>query len=654
MLVPVPLAERLAAAPLVVEASVGAQQVVADRGHIYTLTDLTVYKVFRGQVPVRLRLAEGGGTMGLRREVVSTAVTLAAGQQGLFLLEPDPAVSGTYRLVAGPQGLVRYDLTDHTATEPFGRYKSIAGQLYPAVEALAGQPLRVMRPNAALARPLSAARPTAQPAITSFSPASVMAGGGVVLTINGSNFGTTAGSVQFPNSDNGGANYVTANPDDYDLWSDTQIRVRVPSRIIATGGTAGTGIFRVVNNTNETGTSPSALTVTYALINVVASGSVTPSRPRLVNDDGSGGYTLQYSPSFVAVPDAQAAFERGLATWGCASRLRQVVGATTSTEATASDGVNVVRFGVLSAGVLGTTTSYYLWCSDNNGPAMFSLVELDYTFTSTPTSTTTWQYGPALPTNQQYDFEGVALHEQGHGTQLAHIIAPAAVMHYSTANGQAKRVLSTNSDVAGGNDVFSYSLTATCGLPAPTPTAMPTACSTPLPVQLTAFGASYQAGRGTLLTWATASERNSAYFAVESQEEGASEWKEVKRQSAAGTSTSPRSYETRDPRLLSGIRYYRLRQVDLNKEVAYSPLVTVSGQEASLALYPNPTEGRLQVSGPARAGRLRCYDLAGREIAHFDLTPGPNEVDVSALRPGLYQLVWTDGQTTRRARLEKR
>jgi hypothetical protein len=254
----------------------------------------------------------------------------------------------------------------------------------------------------------------------------------------------------------------------------------------------------------------------------------------------------------------------------------------------------------------------------------------------------------------QADFESVALHELGHGTQLSHLIDPTAVMHYVLVSGQTRRVLNPSTDVAAGQNVFAYSATNPCGDPAPVATAVPSNC-TSLPVELAAFEARYTAGRGTALSWATASERNSAYFAVEAQEEGGgSKWIEVLRLAAAGSTSSARRYQAHDPRLLTGRRYYRLRQVDLDGSTSYSPVASVFGLETGLALYPNPVADRLQVSGPAQAGRLICYDLAGRAIAQFNLVPGPNSLDVSALPPGLYQVDWTDGQTSRRSRLQKR
>jgi hypothetical protein len=68
-----------------------------------------------------------------------------------------------------------------------------------------------------------------------------------------------------------------------------------------------------------------------------------------------------------------------------------------------------------------------------------------------------WQYDPAFPSQTQYDFESVALHELGHAHQLGHIIDNNGVMHYAISNGQTKRNLSPFSDIAGGNYVMDKS-----------------------------------------------------------------------------------------------------------------------------------------------------------------------------------------------------
>ena len=654
LLVPVPLVERLARAAWVVEAQAQAPQVVRDaQGHLLTRYPLAVFKVFRGPagagLPAAVLLA--GGTLGAQREVVSSSPDLAPGQQGVFFLEPDPQHAGEWRLFAGPQGLIGYDLTQHVATDPFVAYAGIETNLYPALRDPAqAAGYRLVQANAALAMPVPARRATAA-AITGFSPASIVAGTGAVLTITGSGFGSTqgTGTVQFRNADNGGGSRVRPLDADYISWTDTQIQVLVPSTTLE-GSPAGSGTVIVVAGGGGTSTSAAALAISYAIINLNSSG--TPFRPKLIDDNGSGGYTLAYGPSFQANSNAVAAFGRALTQWACKTGANRTTTTTASTALNASDGTNIVTFDnmttpVLPAGVLGVTYSYYRGCV-----AEFTLSETDYVFANRAD----WNFGDHALAFAEYDFESVALHELGHGIQLDHVINTAAVMHYSISNGQNKRTLGTADDLPGGRSEVQFSTSANttaCG-PAPAPhTRLTLAGCSPLPVELTTFEARYEAGRGTYLQWATASERNSAYFAVEAQDEGSPAWSEVLRHPAVGTSNTAHAYDARDPRLLTGTRYYRLRQVDTDGSASYSPVAAVAGTEPGLALYPNPVVDRLQVSGPAESGRLVLRDLTGREVARFELTPGPNEVNVGFLRPGLYGVEWTNGRTVRRGRLQK-
>lgn len=77
-------------------------------------------------------------------------------------------------------------------------------------------------------------------------------------------------------------------------------------------------------------------------------------------------------------------------------------------------------------------------------------------------------------------------------------------------------------------------------------------------MQLTSFQAVLQNEYQAVLRWATASEANSNYFAVEHSVDGIGYY-EVGRQAAAGASILSRAYELRDPQPLTGRAYYRLR-----------------------------------------------------------------------------------------------
>jgi len=677
LLVPVPLSLRSQQARLVVEARVASQQVEpAAGGHLVTRSLLEVYKVFRGQLPARqLTFVTPGGTLGLRREEVSSTLSVQVGQQGIFFLEADPSQPGELRAYAGPQGFIAYDLASLTASEPFGQYASIEEALYGAVAAGTGAAYREVAPNARLRaaaqqlRQRAAAREqaVAAPTISDFSPKTLTAGTSTinttstsgVLTITGTGFGDTQGNgyVQFRNADNGSATYTKPVATDYLIWSDTQIQVRVPS-YSQTGSPAGTGTFQVADNNGALATSASPVTVTYALSNVNSDG--LNYRIHLISPDGSGGYALQYSSSFPA--EARAPFVRALQNWRTQVGINRTISGTPAPDdVTNLDDVNVVRFDpTLPAGVLGVTYSYYSGCAVNSGPLNWQAVETDYAYAPVPAPASgnrpalTWNFGTGNPTSAQYDFESVALHEQGHGAQLTHIISSTGVMNFNISNGATRRTLDADTDLAAAQSVMDYSTgansTERCGRPTFR------ANTSPLPVQLTAFGARYQAGQGTLLSWATASELQSAAFVIESQDNLAGTWQPVARVAAAGTSSTARQYQARDARPLAGTRYYRLRQLDLDGTENFSPVVSVTATGGGLVVYPNPAASLVHLSGPLApeaTARVRLLDATGRCVAQLAGPAGQASFDLplAGMRAGFYVVEWDGGTGPARTRL---
>lgn len=675
MLVPVELTQRVYSAPLVVEARVASQQTerLPNGRHIVTRSQLDVYKVFKGQLPAgTLSVLTMGGTLGQEREEATGTLALQPGEQGVFFLEADPAAPGEWRAYAGPQGLLRYDLLDLSASDPFGHYDAIGADVENRVATLAGAPYRELRANQPLQQAVArrAARqvaPLATPSISGFSPASVVAGANntnSLLTINGSGFGNTKGTVQFHNADNPGTTaaptYTTALDSDVLQWSNTQIQVRVPSRS-ASGNAAGTGLVRVVDAASNVATSASTLTVTYALSNVAYTNNTLQTYRVHLLGPTNGGYALAYSTSF---PDeAKTAFTTALQSWRCATGMNQFLTATTTTvDATSNDDLNVMRFGgtsELPTGVLGVTNSYYSGCGTSaTAITNWVLVDTDYTFAPVPYPGYTWNFNLEVPTGTQFDFQSVVLHELGHGQQLTHIISTNGVMNYAVSNGQAKRILDSSTDIAGGNDVISYTLSASldelCGQPV-----FAKASSCPLPVELLAFTATTVPGQGAQLRWSTASERASAAFVVESQDEAtaASAWHDLARVAAAGTSTNTHTYSALDLRLLAGTRYYRLRQIDLDGTTAYSPVVAVRATEAATVVaYPNPATTSATLRGPLASGdaaTVRLLDATGRCVARLTGPVGQAAfgLPLAGVPAGLYLVEWTAGLTRCRTRL---
>jgi hypothetical protein len=171
----------------------------------------------------------------------------------------------------------------------------------------------------------------------------------------------------------------------------------------------------------------------------------------------------------------------------------------------------------------------------------------------------------------------------------------------------------------------------------------------PLPVELTSFSGAVDSYNTAMLHWATASERNTAYFAIESSTNNII-FTETGRVSAAGNSSRASSYQWIDPQRLSYTTYYRLRQVDNDGSVFYSSIVTLAPTPPTTRLvevYPNPSAGQnVSISLQGYTGEsleLRVVDSMGRSVASQTLTSATAYSTIplllpKGLTPGTYVL----------------
>mgnify|MGYP000955664216 FL=1 len=163
-----------------------------------------------------------------------------------------------------------------------------------------------------------------------------------------------------------------------------------------------------------------------------------------------------------------------------------------------------------------------------------------------------------------------------------------------------------------------------------------------LPISLTHFSATPKADR-IELNWATASEQNNDYMAVEKSAEGW-RWEEIGRVAGAGTTTLPQSYTLSDDKPLPGLNYYRLRQVDFDGRFEYHKTIAVDfkgGLSGSLHLFPSPAKDHLNVTLPAAAqqdSELWLLDAQGRVLQRRVVPQGGAQAvfEVSALPEGVY------------------
>jgi hypothetical protein len=468
----VSLQDKVSNSSLIVEGRVTAKQSFWNQSHtsIYTVNEIEVYKVFKGQLASKnngnaamvqtVKLVTLGGVVGLEAEVVKPSLQLKKDDIGTFtLINSSVQIQGESMLLepyAGKQGFYRYDRLTGKAAAPFQVYQDLRNAFYPSLAQLTTQPVQIIQPFD-LEDILYEVDPNR--VITNFTPTTVTAGTGSTITINGSGFGATAGTVQFANADDGGATFISALSTQIVSWNDSQIVVEVPDE-------AGTGQIQVLNSGSGSHTSAATLTIDYALINVssdaLSSGTFVAYRTQHVDDNGSGGYTFQEHTDFAADSDPSGEFESSIDAWTGHSCINWELGATTTTDVVASDGINIVRFdngSELPNGVLGRCTSRFSGCFINGGTDIVWYVsELDVVFDDGQN----WNYAGA-PAITEYDFESVAIHEVGHGHQLGHVINSSYVMHYSLTNGDQNITYSAG-EIAGALDVMSVSTSSSvCG-----------------------------------------------------------------------------------------------------------------------------------------------------------------------------------------------
>jgi len=162
-----------------------------------------------------------------------------------------------------------------------------------------------------------------------------------------------------------------------------------------------------------------------------------------------------------------------------------------------------------------------------------------------------------------------------------------------------------------------------------------------LPVELVGFKATAVKST-THLFWRTATEISNDYFSIERSGDGRS-FSEIGNVAGAGTTFEPQDYTFTDEHPLSGINYYRLRQVDFDDSYSYSPVVTaIKGTAGGVNIYPQPARDilNIQLENPSEeAGVFDIFDRAGGLILSGKLPESDTKaLNISELPGGIYNI----------------
>lgn len=235
--------------------------------------------------------------------------------------------------------------------------------------------------------------------------------------------------------------------------------------------------------------------------------------------------------------------------------------------------------------------------------------------------------------NAYFDFSDANADGSGYTYQPTLTYDPALLG--TIASEAAQRISQRNPDNTGYGTFFSTAVS-----PAPTRTLTGPGGLTglgilaigdeaaPLPVQLVRFEAVRQ-GTTAALSWATASEMNNQSFEVQVSTDG-QVFRKLGFVAGAGNSQAAHNYEYLDEEAgKTGLRYYRLRQLDFSGKESFSPIRTVQFEAlmGSLVAWPNPCQQAvhlgLKLPQAAASASLTLTDVMGHQVLRQELGPLP-------------------------------
>jgi hypothetical protein len=171
------------------------------------------------------------------------------------------------------------------------------------------------------------------------------------------------------------------------------------------------------------------------------------------------------------------------------------------------------------------------------------------------------------------------------------------------------------------------------------------AMSENLPVELTSFDAKRNQSN-TLLSWATASEKDNAYFDVEYSRNG-SDFQAIGQVKGNGTSIVSNTYKFEHKTPSVGVNYYRLKQVDYDGTSNYSPVRSVIMGKSGLALQSTLVHDVLNVvTSDETSTPLSIFNTTGQE-AFTAKVQGTQQLTISTLPNGLYIVRTPSGDVAR-------
>ena len=136
-----------------------------------------------------------------------------------------------------------------------------------------------------------------------------------------------------------------------------------------------------------------------------------------------------------------------------------------------------------------------------------------------------------------------------------------------------------------------------------------------LPLNLVSFTGRLSLNQSVVLQWITTKETGTNYFIVERTTDN-SNYIAIDTVYADNNGEFTQDYEATDYHALPGTNYYRLRIVDFDGNVTYSPIVAVKvGTSKAPVLYPNPANGKVTIlAGTDPILHITMFNILGETV----------------------------------------
>lgn len=462
LLTKVSVEDRTSKSEFIIEGKVIKQQSCwnLDKSSIFTVNTVEINNRLKGNSNSTIEIITPGGAIDGKLLVVEPNAELKVGSEGIFFLKQNTidlkytSSIKKYEIYAAAQGFIVHDNVSGKYSDPFDEYPT-QSKVYSLINKTTNAANRT-GDDASTYDVLGDA------SISYFTPASISAGTQSILTIIGYGFKDRSGqaTVQFRNANSTSSTSFFSVDSTYIVsWTNTEIKVIVPGSSAFGNGGAGNGIVRVMDKNGLVVESLAQLEVTYNQF------EYKKNRLLLIDKNSAGGYTFTLNDNFNANTDAKASFKRALDQWVCKTGVNATISGSTSTVACGNqiDNFSIVSFATAScplpAGALGVTYSTYSIC----GPVAPIYPEsIDIIFSPNAA----FYFGAGLPSQSQFDFESVVLHELGHAFGQGHVGNGNELMYPSISIGLQKRTLNPLTDIVNVSDIVSRSITtATCAYP---------------------------------------------------------------------------------------------------------------------------------------------------------------------------------------------